>query len=770
MPRRWREPNQPSGKHPRAARPGALFRSSLRLGVFAAQGERASGPDPEALAAADVTPSVRAGVPGDRRPARRRKHGRQGRQAGRQRRRPRQADLPRPPRRGGESAQGALSTGPSRPRPRPVSSAASLLADAGPSGCACRAGSLNRRALNRWTDANCCHRSSRRADLQTLTDEQLQALTQEIRDELVRVLTTRPAHFASNLGVVELCLALHLTFDFSQGPPHLGHRPPDLPAQAHHRPLRAVPHHPHQGRADGLPATRRESHYDLFMTGHAGCSVSTVSGLKAGDDLLGRKDRHAVAVDRRRCVPLRHRLRGAQQHRRDGPERRWSSSTTTRCPSARGPAAWRKYLDQCRMTGFYQGSKQRLNQLLAEDPARRRHGALGARAVPRRAEGLLQGRHALRGAGLPLLRPGRRPRPARRCAKILKRSEGRSKARCCCTSSPNKGHGVPQAAEDPVTYHTPPVFEKVGPDRADRVAQEGRGEGVHRRGQRRHPPGDAGRPEGHRHDRGDVPGEQARKGPRATSPTASSTSASARAHAVAFAAGMAKAGLRPIVDIYSPSCSAASTRSSRKWPAEPAGHVLPRPRRPDRPGRPDAPRRVRHPVHAALPEHGRSWPPATKLDVAPMLRVRAGAHGPISMRYPKANLEKVERRAPSPIELGKAEVHRMGRATACFVAFGTLLLDLRQGGREAARGGPRRRRHQRPLRQAARPGHDPAGGRRRAAGRDGGRRHARRRLRQRGAGGGERRRAGHAQRRAAAASRTASSSTASATNCSPTSG
>ena len=29
----------------------------------------------------------------------------------------------------------------------------------------------------------------------------------------------------------------------------------------------------------------------------------------------------------------------------------------------------------------------------------------------------------------------------------------------------NKGHGVPQAAEDPVTYHTPPVFEQVGPDR-----------------------------------------------------------------------------------------------------------------------------------------------------------------------------------------------------------------------------------------------------------------------------------------------------------------
>ena len=40
-----------------------------------------------------------------------------------------------------------------------------------------------------------------------------------------------------------------------------------------------------------------ESEYDLFMTGHAGCSVSTALGLKSGDDLLpGRADRHSVAV------------------------------------------------------------------------------------------------------------------------------------------------------------------------------------------------------------------------------------------------------------------------------------------------------------------------------------------------------------------------------------------------------------------------------------------------------------------------------------------
>ena len=51
-------------------------------------------------------------------------------------------------------------------------------------------------------------------DLHRLTDEELSQLAQEMRDELVDVLRMRPAHFASNLGVVELCLALHLTFNF----------------------------------------------------------------------------------------------------------------------------------------------------------------------------------------------------------------------------------------------------------------------------------------------------------------------------------------------------------------------------------------------------------------------------------------------------------------------------------------------------------------------------------------------------------------------------
>src|SRR5215210_5559377 len=126
------------------------------------------------------------------------------------------------------------------------------------------------------------------ADLHKLSDEQLQALTQAVRDELVRVLTTRSAHFASNLGVVELCVALHLTYDF---------RTDRLIWDTGHQ---IYPHKLITGRYEQFHSIRTkgglmgfphpgESEYDLFMTGHAGCSVSTASGLKAGDELLGRK-------------------------------------------------------------------------------------------------------------------------------------------------------------------------------------------------------------------------------------------------------------------------------------------------------------------------------------------------------------------------------------------------------------------------------------------------------------------------------------------------
>src|SRR4051812_44146576 len=133
------------------------------------------------------------------------------------------------------------------------------------------------------------------ADLQSLTEPDLARLAQEIRDELVGVLGVRPAHFASNLGVVELALALHLVFDF---------RRDRLIWDTGHQ---IYPHKLITGRYKTFGSIRtrgglmgypnpHESEYDLFMTGHAGCSVSTALGLKVGDDLRGQDDRHSVAV------------------------------------------------------------------------------------------------------------------------------------------------------------------------------------------------------------------------------------------------------------------------------------------------------------------------------------------------------------------------------------------------------------------------------------------------------------------------------------------
>src|ERR1700751_519912 len=129
------------------------------------------------------------------------------------------------------------------------------------------------------------------ADLHGLSDAQLNQLAQEMRDELVGGCSIRPAHFASNLGVVELCLALHLTFDF---------RRDRLIWDTGHQ---IYPHKLITGRFARFDTIRtkgglmgypnpQESAYDLFMTGHAGCSVSCALGLRVGDELLGESERH----------------------------------------------------------------------------------------------------------------------------------------------------------------------------------------------------------------------------------------------------------------------------------------------------------------------------------------------------------------------------------------------------------------------------------------------------------------------------------------------
>ena len=126
-------------------------------------------------------------------------------------------------------------------------------------------------------------------------------------------------------------------------------------------------------------------------------------------------------------------------------------------------------------------------------------------------------------------------------------------------------------------------------------------------------------------------------------------------HAVAFAAGMAKTGARPVVDIYSTFLQRSTTRSSRKCPSGPARRLLPGPCGAGRCRRPHAPWQLRPGLSASLPQHGGDGArrPARR---QPHVRVRTRAlKRRVAIRYPRANLESVDRDL-QPIELGQAEI------------------------------------------------------------------------------------------------------------------
>jgi 1-deoxy-D-xylulose-5-phosphate synthase len=132
-------------------------------------------------------------------------------------------------------------------------------------------------------------------DLRRLDAEQLPALAAEIRERLVQVVTETGGHLGPNLGVVELTMALHRVFD----------SPRDLVVwDTGHQ---SYVHKMLTGRAAQLPTLRRagglsgyprreESRHDLVENSHASTALSYADGLANGLRVLGAGDRHVVAV------------------------------------------------------------------------------------------------------------------------------------------------------------------------------------------------------------------------------------------------------------------------------------------------------------------------------------------------------------------------------------------------------------------------------------------------------------------------------------------
>ena len=139
------------------------------------------------------------------------------------------------------------------------------------------------------------HRVNDPSDLKNFTPQEVQTYCDELREFLIESVTRTGGHLGSNLGVVELTVALHRVFDFAHD---------RLVLDTSHQ---VYPHKVITGRREMFPTLRStggmsgfmhrgESPYDTFTSGHAGTAVSVAAGMAMADQVKGVTDRRVVAL------------------------------------------------------------------------------------------------------------------------------------------------------------------------------------------------------------------------------------------------------------------------------------------------------------------------------------------------------------------------------------------------------------------------------------------------------------------------------------------
>ncbi len=507
-------------------------------------------------------------------------------------------------------------------------------------------------------------------DLLHLDNDALIQLAEEIRNTLCNLLSQRAAHFASNLGVVELCLALHTSFDFSQDRLiwDTGHQiyPHKIVTGRYHE-FGSIRTH---GGLMGYP-NPQESLYDLFMTGHAGCSISTILGLRSGDDLIrADEDRHAVAVIGDGAFPSG--IVYEAMNNAGGMKKKLlvvlNDNRMSICPRVGGLA---DMFDRLRVARSYVGVKTGVARLLNGVPLL---GVPIEKFLGNFKEAIKAGLHGgmmfeelgfhyfgpIDGHNIPLLR------------KYLAMVKDLDDPVLLHVVT-EKGHGFRPAAEDPVYFHTPAPFTRE----KDRVVSVGVSSSP------AYTDLAAKAIEAEMANRSEVTVLTAAmcqgtklETVRDRFPDRFFDTGICEGHAVAFAAGQAKAGLRPVVDIYSTFLQRAYDQIFQEVSLQnlPVTFML------DRAGLtgPDGP------THHGVFDIGylRMFPNMTVMapgdghDVAAMLKFALDHDGPVSIRYPKAPAEDVGSPEDFPgrtvVEWGKAEVLHFG-TDGMILCFGAQL-------------------------------------------------------------------------------------------------
>lgn len=131
-------------------------------------------------------------------------------------------------------------------------------------------------------------------DIKKLDLEEQKLLAQEIRDFLIEKISVTGGHLASNLGVVELTIAMFLSFDLPEDKIiwDVGHQAYTHKILSGRREM--FDELRQYGGISGFPK-RKESPYDAFDTGHSSTSISAGLGMAQGRDILGQ-DHYVVSV------------------------------------------------------------------------------------------------------------------------------------------------------------------------------------------------------------------------------------------------------------------------------------------------------------------------------------------------------------------------------------------------------------------------------------------------------------------------------------------
>ena len=498
--------------------------------------------------------------------------------------------------------------------------------------------------------------------LRRLERDELNQLADELRERIERVVKKRGGHLASNLGIAELTIALHLVFDFSRdrllwdvGHQCYAHKILTGRGEAFDR-LRQP------GGISGFPSPD-ESPYDLFATGHAGTAISTAAGLAWGDQAAGR-DNKTVAVVGDASIVNGLSFEGinnvALLQRQFLIVLNDNSMAIDRTHGAMAGV-----LDRIRMTSAYSGIKHGTEHLLQRLPL----GEEMVRAIRDIKAGLkttIHGGRIFDALGLEYFGPVN-GHDIQEMARVLRRLAELNLPAILHVHT-EKGRGRKYAVEDPCRFHSPSAYSIEG------------GQAVFT--PKEHPTwtqvfSDALVKRGATDDRvvaitAAMPDGTGLVKFRELFPDRTVDVGISESHAVAMAGGLAKAGFRPVVAIYSTFMQRAMDQVFQEACLQNLPVLLCM----DRAGLVGSDGAVHHGLMDIA--YLRSMPnivllaPADAAELPAALDLALSLDGPAAIRYPRDEVPADLPGACPAFEIGRGRIIRQG-ADATLLGYGAMV-------------------------------------------------------------------------------------------------